>query len=257
MPMSRTTRRFAMRCALASLPALCLLAPGPAGAQAQKYQVSPPAQAGSIAGKVTLQGNPPAPAKFLINKNKEVCGTGWKEVPRIALSGGNAIDEVVVYLKDVKQGKPWPAKKEYAIENRKCEFVPHVQAMPVGEELVVVNDDPIIHNTHAYFSESEKGGITVINLALPSQGMRVPKKMTRAGMHRVDCDAHNWMRAWVYVADSPYHAVTANGGQYTIDGIPPGTYTVVFWQEALGEQTKQVTVEPGKKATVDVVMQGK
>ncbi len=260
MTPTRTTAgghaRAARLLALALAPALGAFVPGAAGAQAQKYQVSPPAQAGSIAGKVTLEGNPPAPRKFLINKNKEVCGTGTKEEPTIALSS-KAIDEVIVYIKDIKQGKAWPDRKEYVVNNEKCDFHPHVQAMPVNENLIVANSDPILHNTHAYFSSSEKGGLTVINLGLPTQGMRVPKKMTRVGMHRVDCDAHNWMRAWVYVAGNPYYAVTADGGQYTIDGIPPGTYTVTFWQEALGEQTRQVTVEPGKKATVDVTMRGK
>lgn len=234
---------------------LVVLWPVPA-AVAAKYEVVKPAGAGTVRGAVTLEGNAPASKRFLINKNKEVCGTGWKEVPVIALTG-KAIDEVVVYLKDVAKGKEWPAKGEYVLDNRTCEFHPHVQAMPINQDLIVANSDPVIHNTHAYHSESEKGGITVLNLALPTQGMKVPKKMTRAGVHRVDCDAHNWMRGWVFVGENPYYAVTAKGGQYQIDGIPPGTYTAVFWQEALGEQTKQVTIEAGKTATLDVVMQGK
>jgi hypothetical protein len=248
----RTTLAVAVALAL---PAATLAAPG-AHAQAPKYQVSKPAQAGSIAGTVTLEGNAPAPKKFLINKNKEVCGTGQKEVPVIALDG-KGINEVVVYIKEIGKGKDWPAQKEFVLDNNKCEFHPHVQAMPINQELTVLNSDAALHNTHAYHSSSEKGGITVINLALPTQGMKVPKKMARGGMHRVDCDAHNWMRGWVYVADNPYYAVTAKGGRYEITDLPPGTYNVVFWQEALGEQTKQVTVEPGKKATADVVMQGK
>ena len=247
------TRR--MTALVLALP-LAALVPGRSAAQAQKYEVSPPAQAGSIAGTVTLAGAPPPPRKFIINKNREVCGTGSKEVPTIALEG-QGINEVVVYIKDVKQGKAWPARTAYVLDNQKCEFHPHVQAMPVGETLAVTNSDPILHNTHAYFSASEKGGITVLNLALPTEGLKIPKKMTRVGVNRVDCDAHNWMRAWVYVAANPYYAVTARGGQYEIDGIPPGTYTVTFWQEALGEQTEQVTIEPGKTATVDVAMQGK
>lgn len=224
-------------------------------AAATKYEVAKPAQAGAIAGTVTLEGAAPAPRKFLINKNREVCGTGRKEVPTIALSG-KAIDEVVVYLKEVAKGKEWP-RGEHVLDNEKCEFHPHVQAMPIDRDLVIENSDEVIHNTHAYHSSSEKGGLTVVNIALPTAGMKVPKKMTRAGVHRVDCDSHNWMRGWVFVGENPYYAVTAKGGKYQIDGIPPGTYTVVFWQEALGEQTKQVTIEPGKTTTLDVVMQGK
>lgn len=219
---------------------------------ATKYEVAKPAQAGAVAGTVTLEGTPPPPKKFLVTKNREVCGTGQKEVPVIALSG-KGIDEVVVYFKEVAKGKDWP-KGEHVLDNVKCEFDPHVQAMPIDRELIVANSDPVIHNTHAYYTASEKGGLTVINVALPTQGMKAPKKMTRAGMHRVDCDAHNWMRAWVFVGDNPYYAVTAKGGKYQIDGIPPGKYAVVFWQEALGEQTKEVTIEPGKTATLDVVM---
>ena len=233
---------------------LALLLAEPAAA-ATKYEVAKPAQAGAVAGTVTLEGDPPAPKKFLINKNKEVCGTGWKEVPTIALSG-EAVDEVVVYLKDVGKGKDWAPKAQQVLDNEKCEFQPHVQAMPVDRDLTITNSDEVIHNTHAYHSASEKGGLTVINIALPTAGMKIPKKMARAGVHRVDCDSHNWMRAWVFVGENPYYAVTAKGGKYRIDGIPPGTYAVVFWQEALGEQTKQVTIEPGKTATLDVVMQG-
>ncbi len=245
-----------IRSSLAVALALTPLWAAPALAQATKYEVARPARSGTLTGTITLEGTAPAPKKFLINKNKEVCGTGWKEVPAIARSG-KGIDEVVVYLQDVARGKDWPAKTEYVLENAKCEFHPHVQAMPVDRELIVVNSDAVIHNTHAYHSGSEKGGITVINVALPTEGMKVPKKMTRVGIHRVDCDAHNWMRGWVFVAGNPYYAVTAKGGTYQIDGIPPGTYTAVFWQEALGEVSKRVTIEPGKTARLDLAMQGR
>lgn len=243
-----------IRSTLAAAFAVALLSVAAAEA-ATKYEVARPAQAGTLTGTVTLEGAPPPPRSFLITKNREVCGSGKKEVPTIALSG-KAVDEVVVYFKDVAKGKDWP-KGEFVIDNVKCEFHPHVQAMPINQDLIVTNSDPVIHNTHAYHSASEKGGLTVINIALPTEGMKVPKKMTRAGVHRVDCDAHNWMRGWVFVGENPYYAVTAKGGKYQIDGIPPGKYTVAFWQEALGEQTKQVTIEPGKTATLDVVLQGK
>lgn len=243
------------RSSLAAALALPLLWAAPAAAQAAKYQVARPAQAGALAGTVTLEGTAPAPKRFLINKNKEVCGTGRKEVPTIALSG-SAIDEVVVYLEKVASGKDWP-KGPHVLDQETCEFHPHVMAMPVNEELVIVNSDAAIHNTHAYHSANDKGGITVINLAMPTQGMKIPRKMTRAGMHRVDCDAHNWMRAWIYVGANPYYAVTAKGGKYRMDDIPAGTYTVVLWQEALGEHKQQVTIDPGRTTTLDFVMQGR
>jgi hypothetical protein len=39
-----------------------------------------------------------------------------------------------------------------------------------------------------------------------------------------------------------------------IKDVPPGKYTLEVWQEKLGTQTRKVTVEPGKTATVDFTM---
>ena len=68
----------------------------------------------------------------------------------------------------------------------------------------------------------------------------------------VKCDAHGWMNAFIKVVDHPYHAVTDANGKFTIKDIPPGTYTVEVWHETLKTQTKQVTVQVGATATLDV-----
>ena len=39
------------------------------------------------------------------------------------------------------------------------------------------------------------------------------------------------MKSWVLVSDHPYFAVTDSNGNFSIDGIPPGTYEVICWQE--------------------------
>jgi hypothetical protein len=50
---------------------------------------------------------------------------------------------------------------------------------------------------------------------------------------------------------NPFYAVTDKDGKYEIKGLPPGTYTIAFVQEKLGEQTQQVTVGPKDSKTVD------
>ena len=71
-------------------------------------------------------------------------------------------------------------------------------------------------------------------------------------MVRVECDAHGWMLAWVYVADSPYYAVTAEDGAFTITDIPPGNYTMVTWQEYTGPVETDVIVKAGKASEVAI-----
>jgi hypothetical protein len=82
-----------------------------------------------------------------------------------------------VYLKKVKQGKAWPTPdKGPEVDNVKCRFAPHVQVIPSGS-LVVVNSDPVLHNTHGYY-----GKRTAFNLALPNQDQRVEVELKRPGM---------------------------------------------------------------------------
>jgi hypothetical protein len=68
---------------------------------------------------------------------------------------------------------------------------------------------------------------------------------------RVKCDAHKWMRAWIWELDHPYFATTGEDGHFTIKDVPPGTYTLVAWHEAAGENSASVTVVAGKTVTAD------
>jgi hypothetical protein len=74
---------------------------------------------------------------------------------------------------------------------------------------------------------------------------------------RVDCDLHPWMRAWVVVAEHPFYAVTNDQGEFMLDNIPPGEYTLQFWQESLGTATQDVTVREESITTVTVNMSQK
>src|SRR3546814_17564655 len=81
-------------------------------------------------------------------------------------------------------------------------------------------------NTHGFY-----GRRTAFNLALPNQGQRIKADLTRPGLVRVECDAHGWMLAWIYVADSPYYALTGEDGSFSLTDVPPGDYTLVTWQD--------------------------
>ena len=59
------------------------------------------------------------------------------------------------------------------------------------------------------------------------------------------------MRGWVVSPGHPYVAVTDADGNYLMDGVPPGTYSVEAWHEAMGTLEKSATVAGAGVVKVD------
>jgi hypothetical protein len=201
---------------------------------------------GSIEGQIIYKG-PVQTRKIIPNKDVEVCG-GIRDEPLIRVGANQAVENAVVYLADVAKGKAWPAetKKPAELENLKCRFVPDVQVIRAGP-LVVINSDPVLHNTHGHYGQR-----TAFNMALPNQGQRIPTELTRAGTVHVDCDAHGWMEGWIYVVDNPYYAITGADGKFNITDVPSGTYTLVAVQSLTGPNQQTVTVAGGKATNLTI-----
>jgi len=209
------------------------------------YEAASVADGGSVKGKVVFNGTVPPKRKVVPTKDREVCGSGVREVDQILVGGDKSVHEAIVYLKAVEKGKAWPKlAKTPEIDNVKCDFQPHVMVMPVGD-IVVVNTDPVLHNTKSFIER-----VPIFNLALPNQGQRITRPIKKSGIMRVECDAHGWMLGWVYVADSPYYAITPKDGSFTITDIPPGNYTLVAWQEFTGPTETPITIKAKEAATI-------
>ena len=215
------------------------------GGNAEAYEVGAVTGGGTITGKVVFTGDVPV-KKIIPTKDTAVCG-GPREEPLVMVGADQAVQNAVVYLVEVAKGKAWaePGKLP-ELNNIKCAFEPAVQAIPAGM-LDVVNKDPVLHNTHGYY-----GKRTAFNLALPNLDQRIPTELKRAGVVRVDCDAHGWMEGWIYVMENPYFAVTGADGKFSIADVPPGNYTLVTVQPYTGPIEQAVTVAEGQAADLTI-----
>src|SRR5439155_14914661 len=100
--------------------------------------------------------------------------------------------------------KPAAAPPHVDLDQKGCQYTPHVVAVQVGEPLVAKNSDAFLHNVHSQPTDN-----TPINTAQPTIDVKGKKLDTKvAEYYRVKCDVHPWMSAWVAVVDSPYYAVT-------------------------------------------------
>lgn len=229
-------------CFTASAITLTTLAP-----TAYPYQDVTVSDGGTITGRVVFHGSPPPMKMIIPTKDQEVCG-GIREEPQVILSEDRGVQDAVVFLKVVGSGKPWDqSAKTPKLTNKNCDFVPHVQVVPVESDLEINTVDPVLHATHGFL-----GKRTVFSVTLPNQGDRVKRPLKKTGIVRVECDAHGWMLGWIYVADNPYSAVTGKDGSFTITDVPPGAYTLAVWQEYAGTVEVPVVVKANEAVSVQV-----
>jgi hypothetical protein len=70
-------------------------------------------------------------------------------------------------------------------------------------------------------------------------------------MLRLGCDVHSWMTAYAGVVNNPYFAVSDASGNFVIEKVPPGSYTIDAWHERFGEIKKAVKLTAGGTAPVE------
>jgi len=201
---------------------------------------------GNIEGVVEFAGaTVPKDPTLKLSSETKYCG---KTLPAEKyLIKNRKIENVAVYLTDVKSGKAIPATL-LTMTNLKCAFVPHVAVGFKGGKIIQKNDDPIFHNIHTYVN-----GRTAYNIGLPEQGSSATKPLLRDGLMEVTCDSHPWMHGYVEILDNPYGAVTNAKGEFELKDIPAGTYTVEAWHEALGKvKEANVKVEAGKTTRIKI-----
>ena len=146
---------------------------------------------------------------------------------------------VFIYLKKGLAKQKYPIPDEPAIlDQDHCMFHPRVQGVMVGQELLMRNSDPVIHNVRSLSLRNR-----AFNIGQPAKTpdrVRVFKKPEHK--IKIQCDFHPWMTAYLFVMDHPYFAVTGEKGQFRIEGIPPGDYEIAAWHEELGEQVQRIAV---------------
>ena len=201
---------------------------------------------GTIRGSVRLACDLPKKMQLAVTKDPNYCGVN-KSSPRLRVGKAKGVQDAIVWLEGIPEGKKRnDGDKQLVLDQRKCEYNPHVVLLPLGSALTIVNSDPILHNVHAY--DEANDGKTLFNIAQPIKGQRTTVKQTqfkKPGLYVATCDAgHPWMNAYVMVSDHPYYAVTGVNGDFVLDNVPPGTYKLKMWHE--GVAVVKTEMENGK-----------
>ncbi|MCK0122158.1 MAG: carboxypeptidase regulatory-like domain-containing protein [Yoonia sp.] len=215
-----------------------------------------PQSAGRVSGQLKYAGNGEFVPSFPVIKDHDICGVDDREPKALRVSDDGELGDCVVEIKGVTAGKNWdPIFNHGKIYQIDCSFQPYVQIIRSSAYVDVHNFDPILHNIHAYevFNGTRR---SMFNFAQPEAGLvdRVDLNLRRGNLMMIDCNAHNWMAAWVYTSTSPYLSVTSVDGRFDIPDIPPGQYVLSIWHPLLGEKTANLSVAANADLKLDLVL---
>jgi plastocyanin len=213
-----------------------------AGAPAAAPAAAPvSADAATLTGLVKFEGAAPKMTNIQMSADP-YCQSQHTSAPATeedaVVGPAGELANVFVYIKDIKGNFQAPSTP-VVLDQKGCQYHPHMHAVMVGQPLEIKNDDATLHNVHAMPNVNSQ-----FNEGQPVQGMVSTKKFDKAEItpFKVKCDVHGWMKSYMAVMPHPFFAVSQTNGSFTIPNLPPGSYTVVAWHEKYGQQEQQVTV---------------
>ena len=156
----------------------------------------------------------------------------------ILVSESGGLANVFVYVKNPAAGDYPPPAKPAIIDQQGSIFRPRVQGLRVGQQVLMKNGDPFIHNIRSLSKRNRP-----FNIAQPPNSPDREKVFEEPeGPITIKCDFHRWMEAHFWVMDHPFFAVTDDEGKFEISNLPTGDFELVAWHEELGEQEIKVAV---------------
>jgi plastocyanin len=205
---------------------------------------------GVITGTITFAGAPPPARPLQMDSDPKCVAVAGATSERLVVGQGNGLQNVFVWVKDGLGQRTYAVPSTPVMLDQKgCQYIPHVIGAQVGQVIKVANSDAALHNVHAVPKDNPE-----FNFSQPANVPPVDRVFTRTEIGiPLKCDVHGWMNAYANVVPHPFFAVTGADGRFEIKGLPAGTYTIEAWHETLGVQTMTATVDATTPAAVTAV----
>jgi plastocyanin len=207
----------------------------------------------SVSGKITYDGAVPAPEKVKLAADPKCQGMHPQGLEKrtVRVSNGGLAD-VFVWVKSGISGTYAAPSDAVVLDQKGCNYEPHIITVQAGQPLKIRNDDDTLHNIHPRPTVNQE-----FNIGQPRKGMESTHTFDKQEiMIPVGCDVHPWMRSYISVVGHPFFAVSKDDGTYEIKGLPAGDYEIEAYHEKLKTTTGKVSVKDGEAAKLDLGFKG-
>ncbi len=196
----------------------------------------------SFDGVIRFEGSLPSKKQLYIGDAS--CRQQHKDIVYMdqVLVRDGKLQNVFVYIKKGLEAYKFPPNnKPKAMDQKACLFDPLLIGIEVGQPIIFLNSDAILHNVHTSPKINDGVNIAITPFNRSQRVFEQPEVMVS-----IKCDVHPWMRGYIGVVEHPYYAVTSVDGSFSLGPLPPGDYVLEAWHETLGRKTQTVTLKKGK-----------
>jgi plastocyanin len=203
---------------------------------------------GTLAGIVTLKGTPPKSKPFDLAKEPacaQIHATDLLGNESVMTGPGSGLANVVVYISAGEHDTPAAPTNTVAFDQQGCHYATHVLAAQVGQEIKIINSDPVSHDVHPAAKVNRDW-----SRIQPPKTPPFSYSYEKEEFIPVKCNIHPWMQGYFVVLKTSHFAVTGANGLYRLPNLPPGKYTVTAWHESLGTLSQEITVTNGETTSL-------
>lgn len=148
-------------------------------------------------------------------------------------NSGAPLQNAVVSLLATSAGAKTQAvsvpKQAAIMAQRDKQFDPHIVAVQKGNTVDFPNEDGIKHQVYS-LSDLQQFEFLV------NQGESVTgPALNSSGAINIGCNIHDWMLAYIYVADTPWFGTTDSTGKIVIDAPDGESFTWQVWHPRMPE----------------------